>query len=199
MKSERTNLQKAARIISILGHPFVLLPATVLIASLQSMSAARALTTAIITVLVTVLPLLFIIRRKVVSGRWSDHDISVSSERRGFYPIAIGVVSISCVFLWLLGLPHSLLIGMMISLALLIAAMLINGWSKISLHLIFATYCAVSLLAVSYLVGAGFILLAVSVAWSRVVLERHSLPQVLSGMLLGMAAGIFLLRVINFL
>lgn len=199
MKSERTTLQQAARIISIIGHPFVLLPTTILIASLQSMSTAQALTTVIITVLVTVLPLLFIIRRQVVLGKWSDHDVSVSSERRKFYPIAISVVSISCVCLWLLGLPNSLLIGMMISLALLVVAMLINRWSKISLHLIFATYCAVSLLAVSYLVGAVFLLLAVLVAWSRVSLKRHTLPQVLSGILLGAVAGILLLRSINFL
>lgn len=187
-----------ARVVSVLGHPFVLVPSTVLIAALRSLPPARAFTIVVITVSVIVLPLLFIIRRKVRAGKWADHDVSVPAERRGFYPRIIGVVSLSCLIFWLLDFPPSLLIGMIISLALLVTAMFINRWSKISLHLIFAAYCAVSLLAVSYRVGAGFILLAAAVGWSRVALGRHTLAQVLSGMTLGAIAGVCLLKLINF-
>ncbi|HSK74627.1 MAG TPA: hypothetical protein VK892_23205 [Pyrinomonadaceae bacterium] len=196
MKPEQKNLYQAARIISVLGHPFVLLPFTVFIVAFYELPPARAFTVGIITVFATVVPLLFIIRRKVAAGKWADHDISVPAERRDFYPIVIAVVAISCLVFWFLDFPRPLLIGIFISLILLLAAMFINRRSKISLHLIFITYCAIALTAVSFWVSASLILLAVALGWSRVVLERHSLTQVLSGALLGGFAGFILLKVI---
>jgi membrane-associated phospholipid phosphatase len=199
MKSEQTILYKAAQIVSVIGHPFVLLPLTVVIAALHNASPARAFTTGAITVLATVFPLLFIIRRQVKAGKWSDHDVSERSERGNFYTILIAVVALACVIFWFLDFPLALLLGMIISLFLLVAAMIINRRSKISLHLIFASYCAVSLTAVGFWTGACFILLAVAVAFSRVILRRHTTAQVVSGALLGASAGIFLLKIIPFI
>jgi len=196
--SEQTISYRAAKTLSVIGHPFALLPLTVLIVALRNTSPARALTIGIITISVTVVPLLFIIRRNVITGKWGNHDISERSERGRFYPIAVVVVALSCLVFWLLDFPRPLLVGIIVSLALLLAAMLINRWSKISLHLIFAAYCAVLLTAVDYRLGAIFILLAIAVAWSRVKLERHSLGQVLGGAALGTTAGIFLLQIIKF-
>lgn len=199
MKSEQTNLHKAAQIVSVIGHPFVLLPLTAVIATLQNASPWRAFTIGTITVLATVFPLLFIIRRRVKAGKWSDHDVSEHSQRNNFYTIAIIIVALSCVLFRFLDFPRPLLLGMIISLVLLIIAMIINLRSKISLHLIFASYCAVSLIAVGFWIGAGFILLAIAVAFSRVVLRRHTTAQVVSGASLGTTAGVFLLKMINFI
>jgi len=198
MNCEKTNVIKVARIVSVVGHPFVLLPLTTVIAVSRNSSPVRTLAIGIITVLVTVVPLLLIIRRKVATGKWSDMDVSVSSERDSFYPIAITVVIVSGLIFWILDFPRSLLIGIIISLVLLLAAMIINRRSKISLHLIFAVYCAVCLFAVSYLIGAGFILLSIAIGWSRILLERHNFGQVLSGMMLGAFAGICLLKAVGF-
>ncbi|MGC2237049.1 MAG: phosphatase PAP2 family protein [Pyrinomonadaceae bacterium] len=199
MKTEQTNLFKAAQIVSVIGHPFVLLPLTTVIATLQNASPARAFTISGVTVLATVFPLLFIIRRRVKAGKWSDHDVSERSERGNFYTIVIIIVALSSVLFWFLNFPRPLLLGMIISLFLLVTAMIINRRSKISLHLIFAFYCAVSLIAVGLWIGVGFILLAITVGFSRVILKRHTTAQVVSGALLGAAAGIFLLKMINFI
>lgn len=199
MKTGQTSLYKTARIISIIGHPFVLLPLTVVIASFQNASPGRAFITGAVTVLATVFPLLFIIRRRVKAGKWSDHDVSEHSERNNFYAIVIPVVALSGLLFWFLDFPRALLTGVGISVCLLLAAMFINRRSKISLHLIFAFYCAVSLIAVGFWIGAGFILLAVAVGWSRVILKRHTLAQVLSGAALGAFAGFFLLKMIDFI
>lgn len=197
MKTKTTNVNKPAQIISVIGHPFVLLSLTVMIAAIQNEPPARAFSIITITVLATVFPILFIIRRNVVSGKWSDHDVSVAKERSNFYPIVLMVTAFSLVIFYLLDFPRSLLLGVLISLALLVAAWLINGWTKISLHVIFAVYFAVSLMAVSYWIGLIFFLIAVAVGWSRLQLERHSLVQVLSGAALGAVAGIILLRAIG--
>ena len=199
MKSEQTTVYKIARIVSVAGHPFVLLPLTVVIAALYNASPARAFTIGLVTVLATVFPLLFIIRRKVKAGKWSDHDVSEHSERGNFYTIVIVIVALSGLLFWFLDFPRSLLIGIGIGVCLLLTAMIINRWSKISLHLIFAFYCAVSLFAVGFWIGAGFIMLATAVGWSRVVLKRHTPAQVLSGAALGTSAGLLLLKMIAFI
>lgn len=199
MKTETTPKSlKIARIISVIGHPFVLLSLTVLIVAFHRTHPLRALTIGGVTVLSTVTPLLFIIRRKVSAGKWSDHDVSDASERKSFYPIAITVCTLATFVFYLLDFPRALVVGMLISLVILLAAMLINHRSKISLHVIFAMYFAVSLFAVSYWSGAGFLLLAAVIGWSRVRLERHNLTQVLSGAFLGAIAGIVLLKETGF-
>jgi len=198
MKTGPNASVKIAKIVSVIGHPFVLLALTVLISTLYSLPLQRALTVGGITVLLTVFPLAFIIRRQVRAGNWSDHDVSDASERRNFYPVAILINALSLAVFYLLGFPRGLLTGMLISLALLLAAMLINRYSKISLHLIFAVYFAVSLVAVDWRIGAGFLMLAAAVGWSRVRLGRHTPAQVLSGALLGAIAGIVLLKTVGF-
>ena len=199
MSTEKTSkAEKAARIVSVVGHPFVLLTLTVLIVALHRTHPVRALTFGGAAILCTVSPLLFIIRRRVSAGKWSDHDISDASERRSFYPVAISVAAVSTFLFYLLNFPHGLIVGMLMSLVILLAAMLINHFSKISLHVIFAVYFAVALFAVSHWSGAGFLLLAAAVGWSRVRLERHTAAQVLSGAGLGALAGIIFLKVVGF-
>ena len=199
MKTEElSKSEKAARIVSVIGHPFILLTVTIFIVALHRTHPVRALTFGGAAVLFTVSPLLFIIRRRVAAGRWSDHDISDAAERRNFYPIAITVAAVSTFLFYLLNFPHGLLVGMLMSLVILLAAMLINRFSKISLHMIFAAYFAVALAAVSLWSGAFFLLLAAAVGWSRVRLKRHTTVQVLSGALLGAIAGIIFLKVVGF-
>lgn len=195
---EQTAVVKAAKIVSVLGHPFVLLALTVLAATASKESPARAAIIGLITVTATVLPMLFIIRRKVKSGKWSDHDVSDAAQRRSFYPIMMAILALALTVFFILDFPRPLLAGMLISLAILLVAMFVNRYSKISLHLSFAVYFALSLFAVSFRTGTIFLIFAAGVGWSRVRLARHSTPQVLSGALLGAIAGIAFLKTVGF-
>lgn len=198
MKNEQTISHQIAKTISVIGHPFALLALTILVVAASGESPARAAGIGAIAVLATVFPMLFVIRRKVKAGKWSDHDVSDATERRNFYPLMMAILGFSLVVFYLLGFPRPLLVGMLISLAILFVGMLINRWSKISLHLTFAVYFAVSLIAVNYWMSAGLFVLAIAVAWSRIKLGRHNLMQVLSGALLGAIAGIILLKATGF-
>jgi membrane-associated phospholipid phosphatase len=198
MKIEPVNSYQIAKVISVIGHPFVLLALTIFIVAASGQSPARAAAIGAIAVLATVFPMIFIIRRKVKAGKWSDHDVSDARERRNFYPLMIAILGFSFVVFYLLGFPRPLLVGMLISLAILTAAMIINRWSKISLHLTFGVYFAVSMLAVNYWMSGGLFVLAVAVAWSRLKLGRHNTAQVLSGAILGAIAGIILLKINGF-
>jgi membrane-associated phospholipid phosphatase len=198
MNRQTTISDKTAKIVSLVGHPFVLLALTVTLAATERETAARALTISAVTIAATVLPLLLIIRRRVAAGKWSDHDVSDATERRGFYPIVMAVVAASLIVFYLLDFPRPLLAGTAVGLLLSAAAMLINRRSKISLHLSFAVYFAVSLSAINVWGGALMLALAAGVGWSRVALGRHTTAQVVSGAALGAAAGLFLLRALGF-
>jgi len=66
-----------------------------------------------------------------------------------------------------------------------------NRFVKSSLHVAFAAFCATSLV----LTPAASIVAAMgvsSIAWSRLVLKRHTLVEVTLGGLIGAAAGLAL-------
>src|SRR4051794_39939158 len=80
----------AARIISIIGHPFVLLSLLVWWLQLQT-NRERALQATLAFGLIVVLPLALLIWRAWASGRWQTVDASDKKDRPIFY-LAMGVV-----------------------------------------------------------------------------------------------------------
>ena len=190
----RSHTMRLAVLFSTLGHPFVLLPLTVLLVSMCTASPARALALAVALASLAIAPLALLIRHKVRTGRWSDHDVSDRSHRREFYPIAIFVTAGSGVGLWLLGAPGIVVRGILVTLLLLIVASTLSRWSKISLHTTVGAFCTVTLVAVNMWVAGGALILAMAVGWARIWLERHTLWQVLGGAALGTVGGFVVLH-----
>jgi len=126
----------------------------------------------------------------VRSGRWGDADVSVREERKRFYPIAIPLSALGTIVMWLANAPRSILRGGMITLLFLIAAAIMNHWSKVSLHTLFATYCTVILFRVNIFCGSAALILAGLVFWSRLLLSRHTISENISGVALGTVGGI---------
>jgi membrane-associated phospholipid phosphatase len=187
-------MTRLAIVLSAVGSPFVLLPVTVLLVSLRTASPARAVAFAGALACLGVVPLALVIRRRVRAGRWSDHDVSNPSHRRGFYPVAIGVSAGTALAMWLLGAPGIVVRGVLVTIVLLALGLTLVRWSKISLHASISAFCAVTLAAVSMWVAGGALLFATAVGWSRIWLGRHTLWQVLSGAALGAAGGCIVLR-----
>jgi membrane-associated phospholipid phosphatase len=182
-----------ARAASVAGHPFVLIPLAVAAVSTQSMPWNRALAIGGLVFACTAMPLLVVIRRKVVAGQWTDHDVSDAVERRSFYPLAAAILAVSALVFWLLGVPERIVAGTGLALVALFLAMVVNRFSKISLHMIFGAYSAVILFAVSAWLGALALALVGVVGWSRIVLERHTALEIAAGAMLGGATGALLL------
>ena len=192
MMAARPNAQRvAATVLSVVGHPFVLLPLTVLI------SLRKSVMTTLVYAAVTILPLMLVIRRKVRAKQWTDHDVSEPRQRRQFYWIVLAVIGATIVLYLLLDFPRPLIVGTSVSFVLLALGMLINLWSKISMHMMFCAYCGVILGwtgVAALLIALGFLL---ALGWSRVALGRHTIPQVISGAGLGAIAGLVLLRLLG--
>lgn len=130
-------------------------------------------------------------------GKLSDVDVSKRTERVG--PFIFGLISI-CLGWFALVLAHgpAPLISTVIVTAISgLIMMVITLWWKISLH---ASSLGAAATILTVLYGAimlpTFVLL-VLVGWSRVVLRRHTLGQVIAGSLLSIALSALILKLVG--
>jgi len=177
-----------ARAVSIAGHPVViLLVATLSAASTRGASRRQLwfIGGALVTLGVVVLGFSWL---QVRAGRWSHVDASVRHERKSLNVVLGGVCLLSAVLLWFLTRRSYMSLGLALSGALIVIALLIARWVKVSLHAAFAAFATALLWPIKLAVIAG-VLVTAAVVWSRLVLGRHVAADVAAGLVLGAAAG----------
>jgi membrane-associated phospholipid phosphatase len=121
----------------------------------------------------------------VWGGQVTDIDLRCREQRQ--YPFIVTLVSTLAAWLVLYGVqaPSELVLltgAGWVQIALLLAITL--RW-KISAHCALAASFVVWLWAVFGAAAAPFVLIIPLVAWSRLRLKRHNLPQTIAGALLG--------------
>lgn len=179
-----------ARIISWIGHPLVFVPVSLAIVVTTRLAPRVGIPIIGVLFLFVIAPIAILLFAGVRSGRWRDADVSVREERRRFYPWAIPFSAVGALAIWLMRAPAFILRGAIVTLALFVLAAIINLRLKISLHILFAFYCAVILLRLGVFCGVSALILALLVFWSRVFLGRHTLIEATMGGLMGVAGGI---------
>lgn len=179
----------AARTLSIVGHPVVLMPVAVAIGAVGSNAPAARLHASVgAAVLVAVIAGAFSLWQ-VRSGRWSHVDASHPRERRQLNAFLAGLLFGAAALLAWWGASRNGAAGAASAGALVAVAHLLRRWLKVSLHTAFAVFAA----AVAWPSVAATLLilgLAAGVAWSRLALQRHTLAEVALGLLLGAATGL---------
>jgi membrane-associated phospholipid phosphatase len=180
---------RVARWVSVLGHPFVLVPLTTLYAVGRKSGLSDAAGSAGAVAIATVVPVLALVAIGVRRAAWSDHDVSDRSQRRGFYKALLVVLPLGSAALWVL--QPALRRGIVASWGLILASMAANRFVKSSLHVAFAAFCAASVpLPAAGAIAAGAAVIAIG--WSRLALKRHTLLEVALGALIGTSAGLLL-------
>ena len=116
-----------------------------------------------------------------LAGRVGNLDLDRRHERPWPMVIVLGITVIGLTVLWMLGAPHLLLILLISTLIGGTIALLITLRWKISIHAGGAAGAATVMallygaVALPLLIGVGLI------GWSRVVLGKHTWPQVVAG------------------
>ena len=184
----------ARRVSNILAPATISLPFILLVAFYQAQDLLTALIYACITLFfLSVGPLLYIIIG-VRRGKLSDIDVSRRSQRAG--PFIFGIVSVIIGWLVLIFTngPRNLQTVMMITVFSGIIMMVITFWWKISMHASSLGGVATMLTALYGAVMLPLFVLLVLVSWSRVVLRRHTVPQVIAGSLAGIVLSVVILK-----
>lgn len=191
------HVRVARHVSNILSPATISVPMILLVAFYRASSVLSALMYAAITLFFLSIGPFSYILIGVRLGKLSDVDVSKRSERVG--PFIFGLISV-CLGWFALVLVHAPapLISTVIVTALsgLIMMLITLRW-KISLHSS-SLGAAATILTIFY--GAMMLpvfALLVLVSWSRVVLRRHTVAQVIAGSLLSVVLTTLILKLVS--
>ena len=176
--------QHSALLVSTLLHPFVVIPATLLLRTGNWQQSA-------LVAALTVLPLLIVTAIRVRRGTWSDFDVSRREQRSSLYLWALPLTIAAALIL-----PATLARGTWIAAGMLAIGLLLSRFLKTSLHMMFGAFCAVLLAATWLAISPVLLALLALLGWSRYVLERHGMAEIVVGTLIGFAGG--MLTILDF-
>lgn len=183
----------------VLNPTYSLVPILALVTFAATRSWAEALKWAALAVSLVLLPILLFIHRRVRSGVYADSQVSVREQRHTIYVIGAVFTSLYCLAVYTLGAPQELQATLVALFAAGLVAMAVNVFlSKVSIH----TGGMAGLVTVLIILfGRGAlpaVLLVPLVGWSRVVLGRHTVPQVVGGALMAITVTAVVLRAYGF-
>jgi membrane-associated phospholipid phosphatase len=177
-----------ARAVSIFGHPVLVLPLAVLTLALVRGERAQAawMLAAFAAFAAVVMGYSW---RQVRRGRWTHVDASDVRERGNLNRFLLALLGIGAVVAVWLDAPQEFSLGLILSTAMVLLAVLAARWLKLSLHMAFAVFAAALLwLAGGWALAAGLAFAAL-VAWSRLQLQRHAPRDLVAGAAAGALAG----------
>lgn len=184
-------LDAIARLLSLLGHPLLSLPAAVWLGSkADSSGPSRLLAPGLAAgASLVCLYLLWQVRR----GHWRHVDASRPGERRQLNRLLLVSLALAAVLAWARGLTLAAL-GLAASASIIACALLGARRWTLSLHVAFAAFAASLLAALHPIAFAPAVLLVLALAWSRLRLCRHTRADIRVGALSGAGAGLLFLH-----
>ncbi len=186
---------RVARLVSnILAPSSISLPFILLVALYHAQSTRDALLYGFVTLFfLSVGPLLYIMIC-VRLGKLSDVEVTRRAERAGPFLFGITSVALGWLALALLHGPRNLQTVLIITWVSGIVMMVTTLWWKISIH---ASSMGGAVTVLTALFGGVMLptfALLVLVSWSRVVLRRHTVSQVIAGSLLSVVLSVVILK-----
>ncbi len=191
-----SGLTRIAHYVSNILSPIaVSLPFVFLVAFYHAQNISIALLYAFVVLFFLSFGPMMYILVGVRMGKFTDPDVSMRSQRIGPFLFGIISASIGLGTLFVTHGPKNLQTLMLITIVSGIVMMIITLWWKISIH---ASSLAAASTVLIVLYGSVllpiFVLLA-AVCWSRVILRRHTLGQVIAGSLVSIALTLFVLAI----
>src|SRR6266567_2769971 len=166
-----------ARSLSILGHPLVVVPGAVAILVLHGRTSSAALIVSVVCGIAGVV--LGFSFWQVRRGHWQHVDASAHAERRSLILFLAAAVAFYQV-------PEpGLSLGLLLSGLLIVVMMSVSPWVKLSLHAAFAAFAVLLLWPLKLWYVGPASMAAAGICWSRVLLARHTVVEVVGGSLLG--------------
>jgi hypothetical protein len=141
-----------------------------------------------IVMLFTIAPLAILMWRQVRRGKWENVDASDRANRPILYAVGgVGLVALLA-YLFLLRPESFMMRGAIAILAMMAVCAAATRWIKVSLHMAFATLAAAALALGRSPLGYALLLTLPVLAWARLALRRHTIPEVALGTCIGAMA-----------
>lgn len=188
-ENKNTLAYKTALFISAAGNPLITFSVFILFVTFKLFDAQKASWISLLVIGGVTLPVTVHSYRKTKKGHYTNFDISDRKQRENFYPFLLGLLSVSSVLLFVTGQPAGFCYGSLVFLAMVAVSFVINYRIKVSMHTSSSFYLALSLLKLSVTGGLLMLAFAFLISYSRLMLKRHTLIEVLAGGALGVAFG----------
>lgn len=194
-KSKPVHVRVARLVSNILAPASISLPCIVLVALYHAQNVWRALLYALVSLFFLIIGPFTYILVAVRMGKISDMDISRRAERARPFLFGISSALVGWLVLIILRGPENLQTLFIITTVSGIVMMITTLWWKVSIHA--SSMGGVATMLTTFY-GAAMLpafLLLILVSWSRVVLRRHTVLQVVAGSLASIALTLLILKI----
>ena len=187
-------MKKIATFISIVGHPLLTIPLFILIVLFGNEDSSRAAPISFLIIGCVFIPVTIRLYIKSRNGSYTNFDVSDKIQRRSLYLFVVPLLLIVTIILFATNQSRNLCLGVLFALLLLILSQAINYFVKSSLHVSLNIYLSALIFTVNFKAGVAALLFTALISWSRVKLGRHSVKEVLFGLLIGTIISLILLK-----
>jgi len=190
---------KLAKIISIIGHPLLTIPVFIIIVMFKFNSFSKAISISSIIIGCIFIPLILWMYIKSKNGTYTNFDVSDKTQRRSLFVFAIPLLLIVTTILFATHQSINLCISVLFALILTIISQIVNIYIKSSLHISLNIYLAALIFTVDYKVSIIVFLFTGLLCWSRVKLKRHTIKEVVFGLIIGLFISLIMLKFEGFI
>lgn len=182
---------RLARVVTEVLSPAVIVVALPLAVAWQATGYELAPTLGwglLVALFYSVIPMVIMVRG-ARRGRWDGHWVRERERRMVPFLLCLVSTTVGLVIMLVGGAPRAVIALSWSMIATLVVVLAITRWWKVSVH---ATVAGGAVATVVLLYGPWYLLLilgVVLVAWSRVMVEDHTVAQVVAGALLGPVVG----------
>ncbi len=183
-------LEKIAYRISIIGHPLVTISVFVLIYGYLFYDVKTTISAFLLIVFVVIMPITINNYWQAKKGLITNFDVSDRKQRATLYPYLLLLMAVMSGILYYYNYPESMRHGVLFFFFMLLVMSIINLKIKASLHAASSFYICMMIIKVNPIAGIVALPFSVVVAWSRLVLKRHTLPEIIAGSASGILFGL---------
>ncbi|XWW45751.1 hypothetical protein JYG30_24040 [Fibrella sp. USSR17] len=181
-----------ARYISVASHPLLTLPVCSLAILFRYEPIANASVLALLLVGCLVVPLAVSMYRKQAKGVHTNFDVSDQRQRQTWYYLVVSLLVGVTALVYLTNQSFIVRLSFLLATLLLITSQFVNQFIKSSLHVSLNTFLAFLLLLVDVKIGMLWLTFLPLIGWSRRQLNRHTLPEIITGGVIGLTFGYLL-------
>lgn len=185
--------QKTAKYISVIGHPLLTIPLFVVIKMLASEDLKKAALISTLIIGGIFVPLILWLYFKSKNGSYTNFDVSDRKQRKSLFIFVLPLLMAVTFILYKTGQSRNLFLSLFFGLVIVFTAQITNFYIKSSLHVSLNIYLSFLIMTSSYPIGIIVLLLTGLIGWSRFVLGRHTLKELLFGGGIGLIIGLIML------
>ncbi len=176
-----------AKFISIAGNPLFTIPLFVIIVMFAHEDFKKATFISATIIGLIFIPLIIRMYIKSKNGSYTNFDVSDRVQRKSLFYFALPLVMIAILVLFTTGQSKSLCISVFFGLAIVFISQIVNLFIKSSLHVSLNIYLSFLIMPFNSILASVILLFTVLIGWSRIVLARHTLKEVLFGAGIGLS------------